>query len=162
VSENLKKGPVYTGVIAHRDNLGGYEIWVPSNWVQVKLKPKHHGMLFSPYKDDYNTSLLVEKHRLKYTITAEDVPMLVESFHQGMMALPGIEVEATEEALSGTINVFDARFTFLDGDVRRKRWVRNIYWGDGQLVIIAQGRTPEDFTYWEPMFYNAIVTTQIV
>jgi hypothetical protein len=162
VPEQLKKGPVYTGMTTYRDNEGGYEMWLPSDWGQTNLIPPHHGMLFTPYKDDINTSLLVEKHRLKYKVTSEDMPVLLESFHAGMMALPGIEVESTQESLSATINVFDARFTFLEGEERRKRWVRNIYWGDGQLVLIAQGRTPEDFEYWLPMFYNAMVTTKIV
>ncbi len=160
--EKSAKPPVYTGMTAYRDNKGGYEIWLPSDWTQTKLKPKHNGMLFSPKNDDFDTSLLIEKHTLKYKVTAEDIPMLIESFHEGMLALPGIEVESTEESLSGTINVFDARFTFLEGEYRRKRWVRNIYWGEGQLVLIAQGRTPEDFEYWLPMFYNSIITTSIV
>jgi hypothetical protein len=162
VSENLRKPPVYTGMKAYRDNKGGYEIWVPSDWTEVQLKPKHQGILFSPYKDDLNTSLLVEKHKLKYKVNEEDIPFLLQSFREGMMILPGIDVEFAEEALSSTINIFDARFTFLEGETRRKRWVRNIYWGVGQLVIIAQGRTPEDFDYWLPMFFNTITTTQIV
>ena len=137
-------GPVYRGVKAYRDAEGGYIVWVPSDWVSVELNPGHQGRLFAPHADDYNTSFLVEKRKLKWKVTAEDMPMLLESFHEGMKALPGVEVESTEESLSPTINVFDARFTFLEGDVRRKRWVRNIYWGEGQLIMIAQGKTPED------------------
>jgi hypothetical protein len=30
------------------------------------------------------------------------------------------------------------------------------------LVIIAQGRTVDDFEYWLPMFYNTITTLQII
>jgi hypothetical protein len=162
VPEKTTKPPVYKGMVGHRDVPGGFEVWVPSDWTQTRLKPDHYGMLFSPYKDDFNTSLLIEKHTLKYSVTADDIPMLLEAFKEGMMALPGIEVESTEETLSNTINVFDARFTFLEGDQRRKRWVRNIYWGTGQLVMIAQGRTPEDYDYWLPMFFNSMTTTNII
>lgn len=159
--KNIKR-PVYKGVKGYRDTKGGYVVWHPSDWIQVKLKRPHVGMLFSPYKDDYNTSLLIEKRKLKYKVTKDDIPMLIESFHQGLNALPGVEVESTDETLGDAINVFDARFTFLEGEERRKRWVRNIYWGEGQLIMIAQGRTPEDFDYWLPMFFNSMTTTQIL
>jgi hypothetical protein len=162
VPETLLNSPAYTGMKLYPDNRGGYAVWLPKDWFQIKLKRNHHGMLFSPYKDDINTSLLVEKHILKYSVTKEDIDILREGFHQGMMALPGVEVESTEESLSETINIFDARFSFLEGEIRRKRWVRNLYWGNGQLVLIAQGRTVEDFEYWLPMFFNTMVTTQIL
>lgn len=160
--EELLGKPAYTGMKGYRDATGGYEVWLPIDWTQIKLKRNHLGMLFSPYTDDLNTSLLIEKHKLKYKVTPDDVSMLLESFHEGMLALPGVEVEKTEETIGPEINIFDARFTYLDGEVRRKRWVRNIYWGNGQLVIIAQGRTPENFEYWLPMFFNTITTLRIV
>ena len=156
------QGPVYTGMRLHPNNEAGFAVWLPSDWHQRELKPKHLGMLFSPYPDDINTCILMEKHMLDVSVTREDVEILREGFHQGLMALPGIEVESSEEVLSDTIQVFDARYTFLEGDQRRKRWARNIYWGNGQLVMIAQGRTPEDFDYWLPMFYNTLTTVQII
>ncbi len=105
---------------------------------------------------------MVEKRRLKYSITPEDIDVLREGFFKGITDLPGAEIEWQDESLSDSINFFEARFTFLEGENRRKRWVRNIYWGDGQLIMIAQGRTPEDFEYWLPMFYNTMVTTALI
>lgn len=162
MAEELLGQPAYTGVTCHTDKKLGFTIWVPSDWTQIKLKRNHRGFLFSPYADDINTSILFEKHTLKVTVTQEDADILREEFHKDIRSLPGIEIESLEESLSKTVNVFDARFTFSEGENRRKRWVRNIYWGEGQLVIVAQGRTPEDFDYWLPMFYNAITTTQVV
>ncbi len=156
------QGPVYTGMRLHPDTKAGFAVWLPSDWHKRELKPKHLGMLFSPYPDDINTCILIEKHNLEISVKPEDVDILREGFQQGLNALPGVEIESTEESLSDTVQIFDARYTFLEGDQRRKRWARNIYWGTGQLVMIAQGRTPEDFDYWLPMFYNAIMTTQIL
>jgi hypothetical protein len=155
------KGPVYTGMTLHPSE-GGFAVWLPSDWHKQELKPKHVGWLFSPYPDDINTCLLVEKKKLKVKVNPEDVDVLREGFKQGLLALPGVEIESTDESLSETIQVFEARFTFLEGEERRKRWVRNIYWGEAQLILIAQGRTPEDFEYWLPMFFNSITTTQIL
>ncbi len=154
--------PAYTGMTMYPDKPGGYSVWLPSEWIKVDLKRNHHGCLYTPYPDDYNTCFLTEKHKLKITITPEDLPVLRESFYKAIQELPGVEIESTDESLSDTVNIFEARFTFLEGETRRKRWVRNIYWGDGQLVLIAQGRTPEDFEYWLPMFYNTMTTVNIL
>ncbi len=160
--EELNGHPAYTGMKMCPDHRGGYAVWMPSDWFEFKLKPRQVGMLFSPYQDDLNTSFLVLKKKLKYSVTPDDVPTLREGFMNGIQALPGVEIESTDESLSSSINFFEARFTFLEGENRRKRWVRNLYWGNGQLILIAQGRTPEDFEYWLPMFFNTMLTTQII
>ena len=88
--------------------------------------------------------------------------MIREAFHEAIKALPGVEIEMLDESLSSSINLFEAKYSFLDGDVRRKRWVKNIYWGRTQFVIIAQGRTEEDYQYWLPMLYNTMMTVKIM
>jgi hypothetical protein len=162
VPQELLGKPAYIGMTLHHDDKGGYSVWLPSDWIEYKLRRHHRGMLFSPYKDDINTSFMVEKRRLKVKITSEDIDILREGFQQGIQDLPGVEIESQNESLSDSINFFEARFTFLEGENRRKRWVRNIYWGEGQLILIAQGRTVEDFEYWLPMFYNTITTAEII
>ena len=160
--EKRDEFPYYTGMYTHRDQPGGYSLTVPTDWHQHTMKKKHHGMLFSPYPDDINTCILAEKHKLKYKVTVDDLVTSRDGFEKGIKDLPGVEIESLEESLSDMVNVFEARFTFLDDGVRRKRWVKNIYWGEGQLVLIAQGRTVEDFDYWLPMFYNTMMTAQVL
>ncbi len=162
MANELNGHPAYTGLTKHIDKGGGFSAWLPSDWHETKLKRNHRGFLFSPYPDDINTSILMEKHKLKVKVTLEDMDVLREAFQKDIRSLPGVEIESFEETLSDSVNLFDARFTFLEGENRRKRWVRNVYWGEGQLVVIAQGRTPEDFEYWLPMFFNTITTIDIV
>lgn len=162
MNEIIKGIPAYSGMTQYRNEKGGFSIWLSSDWHQIDLADKRIGAIFSPYADDINTSLYVEKHRLKVKVKPEDMETLLEGFLQGIQALPGVEIESQTQSLASLINVFEARFTFLDGDVRRKRWVKNVYFGRSQLVMIAQGRTPEDFDYWLPMFYNAMVNTKIM
>ena len=160
--ESLLGAPAYTGMKMYPDHAGGYAIWVPSDWYQLKLKRNHRGFMFSPYPDDINTCVLVEKHKLKFKITPDDLVTLREGFHEGIIALPGVEIESEEEDLTESISMFNARFSFMEGEFKRKRWVRNIYWGNGQLVVIAQGKSPEDFEYWLPMFFNTMLDIQIL
>jgi hypothetical protein len=161
VPQELLGQPAYTGMKAYRDQENGYTVWVPSDWHKFDLTKPHRGMMFSPYNDDINTCMLFEKHHLKYKIKEDDLPVLREGFTKGILDLPGVEIESQLESLSETVNLFEARFSFLEGENRRKRWVRNIYWGDGQLVCIGQGRTVEDFEYWLPMIYNSFVTLSV-
>jgi hypothetical protein len=144
---------------AHADK-AGFAIWVPSDWHEFKLQGNHKGVLYSPYPDDFNTGLLAQKIKLKVRVNRNDLPTLREAFLAGIKALDGVEIEegSFDEYLTDTLSFFEIRFSFLEGGVRRKRWIRNIYWGKNNYVLIAQGRTPEDFDYWLPMFFNIMLT----
>jgi len=156
-----KRGnPIYTGVTKHADNESGYAIWLPSDWTKFEMKKDHRGWIFSPYKEHFNTSFTVEKIKLKYEAEPKDLPILQKGFEEGIKALPGVEIESIKgEALKYFV-ILEARFTFLEGETRRKRWVKTLYWGNGQLLLIAQGETPEDFDYWLPMFFNTMMTLE--
>ncbi len=139
----------------------GYALWLPSDWRQVDMTGGHKGAIFCPHADSIDTCLSAEKHKLRYAVTEKDVPALRQGFNTGLAALPGIEVESQQESVTPTLITLEARFTFLEGEARRKRWVRAVYWGTGQLVLVAQGATPEEFEYWLPMFYNTMMTVEI-
>lgn len=159
MTELKKSTPSYTGMKQHTDR-AGFAFWLPNDWHEYKLQGKRKGVLYSPYADDFNTGFLAEKKRLKVEITAEDLPILREAFMDGIRALDGVEIEEGSEAehISSTLSFFEVRFSFLEDGIRRKRWIRNVYWGKSNYILIAQGRTPEDFQYWLPMFYNIMMT----
>ncbi len=160
MTEEQIPGPVYTGMTQHNDK-AGFSLWLPNDWRQFDLKDGHKGVLFSPYTDDINTGLLVEKHHLEFKVKVDDLPALREGFMLGIKALPGVEIESEDEFLTDKLSFFEVRFSFLEGENRRKRWIRNCYWSRSNYVIIAQGRTPEDFEYWLPMFYNIMMNIQV-
>ncbi len=160
MTENKQSGPVYTGMKNHVEE-AGFSMWVPSDWRQYKLEEGRQGVLYSPYADDFNTAIFLEKRKLKVHVDESDLPTLREGFIAGIKALPGVEIEMQDEFLTKTLSFFEARFTYLEGDVRRKRWIRNIYWGKNNYILIAQGRTPEDFDHWLPMFYNTMMNTTV-
>lgn len=154
-----KPRPVYTGMKHHIDE-AGFAIWVPSDWHKFELQGNHNGVLFSPYPDDFNTGLLAEKMKLEIEVTRDDLPILREAFLEGIRALDGVEIEdgSIDEYMTDALSFFEVRFSFLESGVRRKRWIRNIYWGRNHYILIAQGRTPADFDYWLPMFFNIMMT----
>ncbi len=156
-----RKGPRYHGISKHVDREAGYAIWLPDGWHRFDMVGGHRGVAYSPYPGDLNTFVSAEKRRLKYSVTEKDVPILRKGFEQGLQALPGIEIESQDETVTPTLITLEARFTFLEGEARRKRWVRTIYSGKGQLVLIAQGATVEEFEYWLPMFSHTMMTAEV-
>jgi hypothetical protein len=162
VTEEKKGRPVYTGMKAHIDP-NGFTLWLPSDWHKFELTGEHTGVLFSPYPDDFNTGFLAEKRKLKIKIKEDDLSTLRESFMEGVRALPGVEIEegSQTEYLTKNLSFFEVKFTYLEGETRRKRWIRNIYWGRRNYLLIAQGRTPEDFDHWMPMFFNIMLSAVV-
>jgi hypothetical protein len=152
------KNPRYVGMYNYADENGGYTIWLPTGWYQTVMANGHQGVIFSPYPDNIFTGFMAEKYLLSDPVTQADLPVLRESFERCIQGLPGVEVESFTYTPTSTLITLEARFTYLDGDVMRKRWVREIYWDEGLLVFIAQGSTADEFDYWLPMFYNTMVT----
>jgi hypothetical protein len=163
MTDNKEKrgNPRYTGMFQYNDPGKTFAIWLPTGWTKFEMEEGHQGVIFSPYPDHFDTSFTAEFHRLKYTVSNDDLPILQEGFEAGINALPGIEVESFTYTPTSTLITLEAQFTFLEGENRRKRWVRNIYWGNGQVVFIAQGATVNEYDYWLPMFFNTMVTFQI-
>ncbi|MBN1876255.1 MAG: hypothetical protein JXA33_18670 [Anaerolineae bacterium] len=159
--EQKSAGPRYHGMRKYLAPEAGYAIWMPSDWYPREMTQGHQGTLYAPNKDDYTTCFSIEKRLLEYGVRQKDAPILRKGFVDGLESLPGCEIESQDESITPTLIMFEARFTFLEGETRRKRWVRNVYWGKGQLIMIAQGATPEAFEYWLPMFFNTMTTVQI-
>ena len=156
-----KNRPQYTGMHKYMDTEAGYALWLPTDWREIPMVEGRDGVIFAPYPDHINTSFVAEKRQLPYKVTDEDIPVLREGFIAGLESLPGVEIESQDETITRTLKILEARYTFLEDGVRRKRWVRSIYWGEGHLILIAQGATEEEFAYWEGMFFNTMMTVEI-
>jgi hypothetical protein len=156
-----KDRPRYTGMHKHVDEEGGYAIWVPKGWREIPMTGDHHGVIFTPHTDRIDTSFATEKRDLPFSVSDEDFDVLREGFEKGLQSLPEVEIESQNERITKTFKILEARCTFVEDGVRRKRWVRNAYWGEGQLILIAQGATEEEFAYYEGMFYNTMMTLEV-
>jgi hypothetical protein len=156
-----QKGPVYKGIYKYWDREGGYAVWLPVDWRRLDMARGRRGWIFTPYEDHFDTCFISEKITLDYKVKPEDVEILMEGFEAGINSLPEVEIEHKHFETGKMIVIMEAKFTFMENGQRRKRWVKNMYWGEANLVLIAQGQTVEDYAYWEPMFFNTMMTYEI-
>ena len=156
MTNEKRPAPVYKGQTKHINNDEGFAVWLPNDWHKFDMKEGHIGWVFSPYADDFNTNFTVEKHKLEYAVTTEDKELLMEGFLEGINSLPDAEILESKTDTGKKAVILEAKFTFTEEGQTRKRWIKSMYWGEANLVMIAQGRTVEDFEHWLPMLYNSM------
>jgi hypothetical protein len=159
--EKKSKGPVYTGMTKHWDHEAGYAVWLPSDWRKIDMVEGRRGWIFTPYKNHFDTCFISEKIILEFKAGPEDMDILIEGFEAGINSLPNVEIEYKNYDRGKRVVILEAKFTFEENGQRRKRWVKSAYWGEANLVLIAQGATVEDYAYWEGMLFNAMMTYEI-
>jgi hypothetical protein len=153
--------PSFTGLRLCRDQTLGYSFFVPLDWHALELESvTGAGAMYAPVADDPLTSFSAEGRDLGTTVTAADVPALKAGFLAGLRKLPRSVIESSEAEAIGRLVTMEARHTFREGKVTRKRWVRLLYQGSLQVRLVAQGATVEQFEYWLPMFFESMRTFQ--
>ena len=156
-----QKQPFYTGMTKHWDHAAGYAVWLPSDWRKIEMVKGKQGWIFTPYKENFDTCFVSEKKTLKYPVEPKDADTLMEGLLDGIKSLPEAEILETKKDTGKMVILLEAKFTFIENGQRRKRWVKSMYWGKSNLVLIAQGATEEDYTYWEGMLFNSMMTYEI-
>lgn len=156
-------GPVFTGLVIHRDLRYRYSFLLPEGWHNLELESEAgRGRIFSPRPDDVSTSFSIEARDLGTRITGDDLPILHEGLEHGLAGLMDLAIEKQEDYAIGDLVGLEYWFTFREAEsgAMRKRWLRLVYQGQIQVRMIAQGATPEAFEYWLPLFNQAIRTFQ--
>jgi len=155
------KPPVYTGAKKYWDHEAGYAVWLPSDWRQIDMVKGKRGWIFTPYEDNFDTCIVSEKIVLKYPVEPKDADILMQGLLDGVNSLSDPVILETKKDTGQKVVLLEVKFTFMENGQRRKRWVKSMYWGNSNLVLIAQGATEEDYKYWEGMLFNAMVTYEI-
>jgi hypothetical protein len=156
-------GPVFTGMVVHRDLKYRYSFLLAEGWYDYELESEGgRGRIFTPYPDDVVTSFSVEARDLGMKVSEEDLSVLRDGLENGLHQLPDLTIEKHEDYAIGDLIGLEYWFTFRDAesDTIRKRWLRLVYQGQIQVRLIAQGASPEQFEYWLPMFFQAMRTFQ--
>ncbi len=149
----------FSGLLVHRQPELGYSFFVPDGWHRLELVgATGPAALYAPSRDDTFTFFSAEGRDLGIDVTAADLSTLRAGFLQGLRQLPGSRLSQVEAEAIGRLISLEARQTYRDGAITRKRWVRLLYQGAVQVRLLAQAATVEEFNYWLPAFYMSMRT----
>jgi hypothetical protein len=154
-----KKLPAFRGLNWYRDR--HFSFFRPINWTRFEWSDDRQGVLFGPSPDDPATLFAVDVKDLGLEVTSADLDDLMAGFISGIEQLPDNRIETQEKWVAGVVIGLEAKYTFREGEVVRKRWIRVLYQDTRQITVTAQGATVKDFDYWLPMFFEAMMTFKI-
>ena len=133
---------------------------IPHDWHRRELLSEQGtGVVYLPDPADEDTSFTLEGRDLGIEVRPDDLPALERGMLAGLKKLPRARIEShVAEAVGTRLITMEARLTFREEAATRKRWLRLLYRGTTQVRLVAQGSTPEEFDYWEPMFFETMRT----
>lgn len=91
-------------------------------------------------------------------VTGADLPDLKRGFRRGLRAVEGSRVQSSDAYDHGFIIGVEAVQTYVEDEVKRKRWVRVLYQGSLQARIVARGATVAEYDRWRPAFAPCITS----
>lgn len=151
--------PSFKGLSWHRDQY--YSFFAPMDWQKIMWPDGRHGIILLPNSEDLQTLFAIEVVDLGTDVTSDDIPYLSQGLREGIKALSDPNIEMTEEKVTGRLIELRAKYSFMEGEQRRKRWVRVFYFKGHQVTLTAQGATEDAYDYWLPMFNEAMMTAKI-
>jgi hypothetical protein len=152
--------PAFTGLVQHRDNKWRISFWYPDGWQKLDMAIGNQGAAYAPEGDPATSfSYTVKNVRLK--VSGEDLDALYEGFIEGLNKLPDLKIEWQDKWVVEALVGLEAKYTFTENGLTRKRWVRLLYETRRQFHIVAQGATLDEYSYWEPMLFECMATVKI-
>lgn len=157
--KSLKKYPAVKGLSWHSNQF--YSFFTPADWHGFHWADARQGEAYGPDLDDPSTVFAVDVKELGTPITVTDLEILAEGFFTSITQLPESNIETQNQKVIGSKLELEAQYTFYEQGQIRKCWVRAFYLGTYQIVLAAQGATPEKYDYWLPWFFEAMSTAKV-
>lgn len=154
-----KQYPSIRGLTWHRHQY--YSFFTPIDWHRFEWADDSEGEIYGPDPEDPTTLFAVALYHLNTTVTAADLDILAEGFFEAIQQLPQAQIEAQDQRIAGKQLELEVKYTFVEQEETRKRWVRVFYHETRQITMTAQGTTPNRYDYWLPMFFQAMMTAKV-
>jgi hypothetical protein len=161
LTTNDKNSPTFKGLVLEQNDEWRYYFWYPKGWYRYDLSASRHGVLCSPQSEAPTTFFSVEAAQLETDVRSSDLTILREGVEEGLHQLPGLQVESANESAIADRVTLERTYTFVDGEVTRKRRVRLIYDRNKLYSLMSQGATPDEYEHWLSMLNYCHLTFQI-
>lgn len=159
MSDKVRKNyPAVTGLLWHRDQY--YSFFVPNDWHRLQWSDDRVGVIYAPDPSDPLTAFAVDIRNLGTAVSAADIDVLAQGYFEGLEQLPDCHIESRDQKVTGTLLELEAKYTFREQGETRKCWARVFYYAEHQIVMTAQGATPQKYDYWLPWYFEAMMTAK--
>jgi hypothetical protein len=159
ISNTESSRPVFKGLSWCHEQY--YSFFVPIDWQRVERSDGKQGIIYVPVHEDAHTFFAVQVDDLGTQVTPEDVQDLMVGLLSGINQLTDSQIETHTSSSVGTLVELEAKYTYLEDGLRRKRWIRVLYHETRQVTFIAQGKTEQLYHSWLPMFNEAMMTLKV-
>jgi hypothetical protein len=151
--------PPIQGLLWHRDEL--FSFFIPIGWQRSNWNDGRTGVLYYPVPDDPQMLFPVELKDLGMGVSPEDLDRLDTDFVEAIGQLSEGEIELHDKAVVGEQMQLEYKYTFREGCVMRRRWVRVFFLGTRETTMTAQGATLDLYDHWLPWFFEAMATARV-
>ena len=151
--------PPIQGLLWHRDE--HFSFFIPIGWQRSDWDDGRASVRYYPVPDDPQTLFAVEEKDLGMAMSPEDLDRLDAEFVDAIEELPEAAIELRDKAVVGEQMRLEYKYTFREGCVVRRRWVRVFFLGTRATTMMAQGSTLDLYDYWLPWFFEAMATAQV-
>ncbi len=149
------------GLTLYKDAYLGFSFFRPSSWYQFSWLDRRRGVLFGPIENDSSTLFAVAVQELGTRVAESDLPDLHIGFIAGIGRLTDCKVEWQDQWKHGDLIGMEARYTFKEEGIVRKRWVRVLYHDTRQITLTAQGATAAEYEQWLPLLHEQMNTFRV-
>jgi hypothetical protein len=158
----ISEQPSPKGLSLYKDSYLGFSFFHPEDWHQFNWLDGRRGVLYGPVFNDNNTIFAVAVQDLGIRVNAHDLKDLHMGFVAGIGRLVNSQIEWQNQWQSGDLIGMEARYSFSEESVIRKRWVRVLYQDTRQITLTAQVASADEFETWLPMFHQSMMTFRIL
>lgn len=159
MAHQQSKYPLPTGLTLHRDQF--FSFCVPRHWRKLHWTDQREGVIYVPDLTDLFTFLAVDVQELGMCVYPSDLDTLAENFFEAIQHMPEGCIDTHHKQVMGGQLELEAKYLFREQGRICQRWTRVFYHQTRQIMVTAQGATPEKYNFWLPCFFEIMTTTTI-
>jgi hypothetical protein len=151
-----QESPPYTGLILWHNDGQGYSLCHPAGWRVATEAPST--VVLTPDGPRQEARLYIQVMDTPHAITRDDLRWRSYWFDVLVNDMPDADVSWQAHWHTGSLNGFEANYTYSDDDIVLMRWVRLLYVGTHQYWLVAEAPAMADSTILRQMFGAMMLT----
>lgn len=141
---------------AVRNEAARYSLWAPVDWQPTPFSgDQGNNYVLAPGSQERGTRFWVVVRDTGAMVTVADLPALSRNFSARLAVLPDSEIEWQARYFRGASTIFEAKHTYHDLDTVVTRWLRLIYEGRREYVVLAES---DNYAAWAADFVTMMTT----